>query len=231
MVLQMCEHCEKAGCTAVSITGPYYYTVSQDSIEHYFHEIATQSPIDIIIYNIPAFANEISLPVLKRLALQCPRIIGTKDSSADMSRMLHILSDIKARRPEFSVLAGWEEIFVPSLIMGADGGTLSTAGVIPEVFVEIHRQFLKGNIEKCKSLQFQILPLFRTMLEATNFPEGFREGYSLRGFDVQRARQPLSQQEELSMTGQIVRPYADLWLTQWPELAHPEGPCFIGAVL
>ena len=28
--------------------------------------------------------------------------------------------------------------------------------------------------------------------------------------------------EELSMTGRLVRPYADLWLTQWPELARPE---------
>ncbi len=37
--------------------------------------------------------------------------------------------------------------------------------------------------------------------------------------------------EELSMTGQLVRPYADLWLTQWPELAHPDGPDFQGTVL
>jgi hypothetical protein len=37
--------------------------------------------------------------------------------------------------------------------------------------------------------------------------------------------------EELSMAGQLVRPYADLWLTQWPELAQPGGPEFRGTVL
>ncbi len=37
--------------------------------------------------------------------------------------------------------------------------------------------------------------------------------------------------EELSMSGRLVRPYADLWLTQWPELARPNGPDFKGAVL
>ena len=37
--------------------------------------------------------------------------------------------------------------------------------------------------------------------------------------------------EQLSMTGQLVRPYADLWLTQWPELAGPNGPDFQGTVL
>jgi UDP-N-acetylglucosamine:LPS N-acetylglucosamine transferase len=37
--------------------------------------------------------------------------------------------------------------------------------------------------------------------------------------------------ERLSMTGALVRRYADRWLTQWPQLARPEGPQFAGAVL
>ncbi|MDX2116369.1 MAG: UDP-N-acetylglucosamine--LPS N-acetylglucosamine transferase [Planctomycetota bacterium] len=37
--------------------------------------------------------------------------------------------------------------------------------------------------------------------------------------------------EEVSMTGQIVGRYADLWLTQWPHLAGPQGPRCEGAVL
>ena len=37
--------------------------------------------------------------------------------------------------------------------------------------------------------------------------------------------------EELSMTGRIVGPHADLWLTQWQHLAAPAGPRFEGAVL
>lgn len=37
--------------------------------------------------------------------------------------------------------------------------------------------------------------------------------------------------DEMSMAGRLARPYADLWLTQWPHLASPEGPQFAGAVL
>lgn len=37
--------------------------------------------------------------------------------------------------------------------------------------------------------------------------------------------------EQLSMTGQWVGRYADLWLTQWLHLARPGGPYFMGAVL
>lgn len=37
--------------------------------------------------------------------------------------------------------------------------------------------------------------------------------------------------EKLSMAGQLVGRYADLWLTQWLHLAKPGGPYFMGAVL
>jgi UDP-N-acetylglucosamine:LPS N-acetylglucosamine transferase len=36
---------------------------------------------------------------------------------------------------------------------------------------------------------------------------------------------------ELSMSGSTVGPFADMWLTQWRELARPRGPRFEGAVL
>ena len=37
--------------------------------------------------------------------------------------------------------------------------------------------------------------------------------------------------EELSMSGQKIGRYADLWLTQWPHLARPNGPLYRGTVL
>lgn len=37
--------------------------------------------------------------------------------------------------------------------------------------------------------------------------------------------------EQMSLSGQKARRWADLWLTQWPHLARPEGPRYLGAVL
>lgn len=37
--------------------------------------------------------------------------------------------------------------------------------------------------------------------------------------------------ERLSMSGDKIGHCADLWLTQWPHLARPDGPHFAGAVL
>lgn len=199
LALEMCHHCADLGCRAVSLTGPYYYKLSQESIETYFRELAARSPIDIVLYNIPAFANEISVPVVKRLALDCPRIIGTKDSSRDMPRFVRTLHEIKPNRPDFSVLIGWEELLCPALFMGADGGTISSAGVVPEVIMKLYHDARKGDWEEAKRVQFKLLDLFGLMVNAPNFPEGFRVGYELRGFNPGRARFPLSPDEEKRM--------------------------------
>lgn len=37
--------------------------------------------------------------------------------------------------------------------------------------------------------------------------------------------------EELSLSGERAGPHADLFLTQWPEIARPDGPQYRGAVL
>jgi 4-hydroxy-tetrahydrodipicolinate synthase len=199
LVLEMCRYCADLGCRAVSITGPYYYKLTQESIEEYFRELAAKSPIDIVIYNIPAFANEISVPVLKRLALDCPRIIGTKDTSRDMPRYLQVLHQIKSQRPDFSVLIGWEELLCDALFMGGDGGTLSSAGVVPEVIMRIYDAARSGDWETAKHGQFKLLDLFSLMVNAPNFPEGFRAGYQLRGFETGNARFPLSKEERALM--------------------------------
>jgi hypothetical protein len=41
----------------------------------------------------------------------------------------------------------------------------------------------------------------------------------------------LANVDELSMSGRLAGAHADLWLTQWPHLARPGGPRFVGSVL
>lgn len=199
MILDACRTYADLGCVAVSVTGPYFFKVSQESIEHFFRELAKRSPIDIILYNIPQFSNEISVPVVTRLALDCPRIAGIKDSSRDLPRFLNTLHAIKPQRPDFSCLIGCEEILFPAILMGADGGTIASSGVVPEVIVKLYQESIAGNIAEARRIQFKLLDLINAMLYGTNFPEGFRAGMSLRGFNLGTTRQLLSPGEQMDL--------------------------------
>jgi hypothetical protein len=93
------------------------------------------------------------------------------------------------------LLIGWEELLCTGLFMGADGGTLSSAGVVPEVVMSLYQNARAGNWDKAKHIQFELLDLFSLMVNAPNFPEGFRTGYELRGFHAGHTRFPLSPAE------------------------------------
>jgi UDP-N-acetylglucosamine:LPS N-acetylglucosamine transferase len=41
----------------------------------------------------------------------------------------------------------------------------------------------------------------------------------------------LANVDRVSLSGSLARPFAGLWLTQWPHLARPEGPEYAGQVL
>src|SRR4051812_18697068 len=128
-----CELYHEYGARAVAIVSPFYYKLSPESVYAYFKEIATHSPIDVTLYNIPMFASPIDVPTLRRLAEEFPRIIGIKDSSGDVAFMGRMINAIKPVRPDFSFLTGWEPVLVPMMLMGADGGTNATSGVVPEL--------------------------------------------------------------------------------------------------
>jgi 4-hydroxy-tetrahydrodipicolinate synthase len=198
-VLKACRFYADLGCRAVSLTGPYYYKVSQESIETYFRELAARSPIDILLYNIPQFSNEISLPVVRRLALDCPRIIGIKDSSRDFPRFCTMLAQIKPQRPDFVCFSGTEEILYPSLVMGGDGGTIASSGVMPEVIVKLYNDFQNGNHAECRRVQLKLQDIIAVMFAAGNFPEGFRAAVALRGFNPGPPRFPMSAAELASL--------------------------------
>ena len=193
-VLQMAEFYADLGADAISLVPPYYYKISDVSLYEYFAEIAQNSPLDILLYNIPQFTQELPLDIMEDL-LAFERIFGTKDSSRDLPRIINTMHRLRPHRPDYVVLNGCEEILLPSVIMGANGGTIATSGIIPEVIVELYERARDGDIERARMLQYRIIPLINHMLLGVNFPEGFKTGVAMRGFDVGPSRQVMSREE------------------------------------
>jgi 4-hydroxy-tetrahydrodipicolinate synthase len=194
--LAACEVYRGYGARAVAIVSPFYYRLSPESVYSYFREIATHSPIDVTLYNIPMFASPIDVPTIRRLA-ELERIVGIKDSSGDLAFMMRMIAAVRPYRPDFSFLTGWEAVLVPMLLVGADGGTHATSGVVPELTRKLFELTRSGQVEEAMGLQYRLLELFDAMLYSADFPEGFRAAVELRGFAVGRSRQPLSEAQQV----------------------------------
>ncbi|OHB78955.1 MAG: dihydrodipicolinate synthase family protein [Planctomycetes bacterium RBG_16_64_10] len=194
--LDACITYAQYGARAVAIVAPFYYKLAPESVFTYFREIAVNSPIDVTLYNIPMFASPIDVPTIRRLA-EFDRIIGIKDSSGDLAFMLRMMAAVKPSRPDFVFLTGWDAVLVPTLIMGCDGGTNASSGVVPELTRRLYDLTVAGQLHEAKQLQFRLLELFDTMLYSADFPAGFRAAVALRGFELGSSRQPLSPTQQI----------------------------------
>ncbi len=217
-----CEIYHSFGATAVAIVSPFYYRLSPESVYAHFREIALNSPIDVTLYNIPMFASPIDVPTIKRLS-EFPKIVGIKDSSGDVAFMMRMIAAVRPIRPDFTFLTGWDCVLVPMLVAGADGGTNAASNVVPELMRKLYDMAVAGQIMEAMPLQARILELFDLMLYQFEFPDGFRAGVEMRGFDFGRSRQPqtAAQQAERARLKQALQ----CLISDTGLVAPPAGGC------
>lgn len=194
-----CEHYHRLGVRAVAIVSPFYYKLSPAGVYAYFKEIADNSPIDVTLYNIPLFASPIDVATVQRLAEECPRVVAIKDSSGDLPHMMRMIAAVRPLRPDFSFLTGWDAALMPMLLIGCDGGTNATSGVVPEITRKLYDLTLAGELDQARDLQYRLLKLFDAMLYSAEFPDGFRAALRLRGIQTGASRQPKSEAQELAL--------------------------------
>ncbi len=198
--IRACEYYHELGARAVAIVAPFYYRLSSEGVYAYFKEIADESPIDITLYNIPMFASPIDVATVERLAKECPRVVAIKDSSGDVPHMMRMIAAVRPFRDDFSFLTGWDSALMPMLLIGCDGGTNATSGIVPELTRRLYDLTLAGELDEARDLQYRLLRLFDAMLYSCEFPEGFRVALNLRGIQTGVGRQPQSslQQQDLA---------------------------------
>jgi 4-hydroxy-tetrahydrodipicolinate synthase len=188
--LAACEAYAGMGARAVAIVSPFYFRLSPESVYAYFAEIASHTPIDVTLYNIPMFASPIDVPTIRRLASEFPRIVGIKDSSGDLAFMMRLIAAVRPLRPDFTFLTGWEAVLAPMILVGCDGGTNASSNAVPEITRRIYELSKAGKYEEAMKWQYRITELFDAMLFPFEFPDGFRAAAELRGFRFGRGRLP-----------------------------------------
>ncbi|MFT5522690.1 MAG: dihydrodipicolinate synthase/N-acetylneuraminate lyase [Pirellulaceae bacterium] len=197
--IKACEYYHELGCRAVAIVSPFYYKLGPSAVYAYFKEIAQNTPVDVTLYNIPMFASPIDVATVTRLAEDCDKIVAIKDSSGDLPHMMRMINAVRPIRPDFSFLTGWDAALMPMILIGCDGGTNATSGVVPEITRKLYDLTVAGQLGPALDLQYRLLTLFDAMLYSAEFPDGFREALKLRGIQPGDGRQPRSEDQVIQL--------------------------------
>lgn len=186
---------------AIVSAPPYFYKPSEDAIFSYFQDLAENSPLPVIIYHVPLFTPSISTNLFARL-ISLKNIIAIKDSTGSLVELMHNLDLVKKIQPSVSILVGREEMYYASLLLGASGCIVASAGIVPETMVKIKELTEKKEFEKALKLQESILPLLRLCFSVV-FPCGFKVALSHRGFGDFFVKRKLSPLEEINLQNAI----------------------------
>ena len=179
----------RMGADFALIITPFYFkgSMKPQILYDHFIAVAESSRIGILIYNVPQFTGINIEPEFVAKLSGHPNIVGVKDSSGNigqLSEMIHLA------KKGFAVFVGSAPVFFPALCVGAAGGILAVANVVPKECIQIQSLFARGKMAEARTLQSRLTPLAKAV--TTNYGiGGLKMAMDLEGYHGGNPRSPL----------------------------------------
>jgi 4-hydroxy-2-oxoglutarate aldolase len=154
--IALCLEAAEAGAHAVLVLPPHYYRglMNEEVLYSHYIEVADNSPVPVLIYNMPKNTGiNLSVGLVGRLS-QHPNIVGIKDTAGNIVQLAELVRDTTEG---FSVFAGNAGYLLPALSVGAKGATVATGNILPEMCCKVVDLFNAGKMEEAKALQQRLL--------------------------------------------------------------------------
>ncbi len=176
-----------ADCALV-ITPSFFRGSMKPSVLHdHFTAVAESSHVGILLYNVPQYTGVNLDPELVARLSQHPNILGIKDSSGNIEQLSRI---VDLSRKGFFVFVGSAPVFFAALCVGAVGGILAAANVVPQEFVRVQTLFKSGRIDEARVLQGRLTPL-AVAVTTTHGVGGLKTAMDFAGYHGGPPRLPL----------------------------------------
>jgi len=152
----------KIGADCALVVTPSYFkgSMKPQILYDHFIAVAESSRIGILIYNVPQFTGINLDPEVVAKLSEHSNILGIKDSSGNIGQLSEI---INLSQKGFAVFVGSAPVFYPALCIGAVGGILAVANVVPQECVQIQNLFNKGKMNEARLLQSRLTPLAKAV--------------------------------------------------------------------
>jgi 4-hydroxy-2-oxoglutarate aldolase len=178
------------GADAVLVRTPSYYKgrMTPDAFVRHYTAVADASPIPVLLYNYPAVTGVNLAPETLATLAEHGNIAGVKETGSDAAQ-LGAYVDVSPST--FSVIAGSAPTFYASLCLGAVGGILAAACVVPELCVRLHAMTAAGQHAEARELQRQLTPIARLVTTTYGVP-GLKAAMDFAGYKGGAPRAPLA---------------------------------------
>jgi len=177
------------GIDAILCVSPYYNKPSQRGIIAHYTEIADNSPVPLILYNVPGRTSSNMTAETTLTLAKHKNIMAIKEASGNLGQIMEI---IKHKPDDFLVISGDDALTYPMICLGGNGVISVVAMAEPQKMSDMVRYAIKGNFNQAKRLHYEILDITKAIFEDGN-PAGIKAALHLKNFIKYNLRLPLVQ--------------------------------------
>ncbi|MCB0832389.1 MAG: dihydrodipicolinate synthase family protein [Bacteroidetes bacterium] len=179
----------ECGADCVLVITPSFFksAITQEAMVRHYLDVAESAKVPVLLYSVPQYTGmSLQAATVARLA-EHPNIAGMKDSSGNMSLFADIVSHVP---PDFAMFVGNANTLLAALALGAVGGILAVANILPEACVRLQTLWQKGNVDEARKLQLRLNPLSSAVTSIYGVA-GLKAAMDMCGFHGGETRLPL----------------------------------------
>lgn len=208
--VRLSRHAQGIGASAVTVTTPYFWTLSEREVIGHFSSVAAAVDIPIIVYNVPSYSGfNVSNTTLASLAAEHENIVGVIDAIDSAEHARSRIDTLRDVNPEFTVLAGTDAQALNVLELGGNGSVAATANIVPDLHVRIVRAFEAGDYSSAVQSYRKLGQILRVYSVEGSFHSVVKEAMVLLGLastaTVRSPALPLTPESRSSLRSTLER--------------------------
>lgn len=166
--VQLANRATDVGADAILVITPHYYNslITTVFLRRYYLTIADEVALPIFLYNIPQFTNVSLSTELVKVLCRHDKIIGTKDSTGNLSRVFELVN----AEEDVNVLVGDVISLVASLQMNADGAILAVGNTFPQELCDIYKLAKQNQTEEATNRLTSLIKLTKATVAKFGIP-------------------------------------------------------------
>ena len=190
--IYLTKEAEKAGADGALVVTPYYNKATQKGLITHYTEIAKNTSLPIIMYNVGSRTGiNIEAATAATLGKTVDNIVAIKEASGNISQIATLM---QLAEGSLNLYSGNDDQIVPILSLGGIGVISVFSNICPKQSHDIVAQYLAGNTAESCRLQLEALPLIHALFCEVN-PIPVKGAMNILGMEVGPLRLPLTEIE------------------------------------
>ena len=191
--IHLTKEAEEDGADAALIVTPYYNKATQKGLIAHYGQIASETKLPIILYNVPGRTGCNLMPeTVATLVKENENIVGLKEATGNMAQASKTMYLCDGKLEMYS---GEDGLVVPLLSIGGLGVISVIANIAPRQTHDMVMSYLEGDLEKARQMQLKSLPLVDALFSEVN-PIPVKKALNLMGMQGGSLRSPLCEMGE-----------------------------------